>query len=187
MQGVAMVLQNRYQRQRLYTRIALGKAKRMDVLWGETAGVDGQLWLLYPILFAMQGEGLVYRKSKEQCSNEPPDSTHPISSDDMAMMLNKLIVMMFLNHFRVLRHMSECHFSKRLCLKLYLSGRLVAITVAPLLHKSVYLRKLLLAGSILWDPSGSYGSWEFHQHHTDFDGKIKIQIKSEKKVKLNLD
>ncbi|GLT64684.1 hypothetical protein SLA2020_371620 [Shorea laevis] len=54
MQGVAMLLQNRYQRQRLYTRIALGKAKRMDVVWGETAGVDGQLWLLCPILFLMQ-------------------------------------------------------------------------------------------------------------------------------------
>ncbi|CAN1139186.1 Transmembrane protein 120 homolog [Linum perenne] len=55
MQGVAMLLQNRYQRQRLYTRIALGKAKRMDVVWGETAGVDGQLWLLAPILFILQG------------------------------------------------------------------------------------------------------------------------------------
>jgi hypothetical protein len=55
MQGVAMLLQNRYQRQRLYTRIALGKAKRMDVVWGETAGVEGQLWLLCPILFTMQG------------------------------------------------------------------------------------------------------------------------------------
>ncbi|KAJ6724209.1 TMPIT-LIKE PROTEIN [Salix viminalis] len=54
MQGVAMLLQNRYQRQRLYTRIALGKANRMDVVWGETAGVDGQLWLLYPILFILQ-------------------------------------------------------------------------------------------------------------------------------------
>nr|CAD1820711.1 unnamed protein product [Ananas comosus var. bracteatus] len=55
MQGFAMLLQNRYQRQRLYTRIALGKAKRMDVVWGETAGVEGQLWLLYPILFILQG------------------------------------------------------------------------------------------------------------------------------------
>lgn len=55
MQGVAMLLQNRYQRQRLYTRIALGKARRMDVVWGETAGVAGQLWLLYPILFTLQG------------------------------------------------------------------------------------------------------------------------------------
>ncbi|CAK9187745.1 unnamed protein product [Ilex paraguariensis] len=55
MQGVAMLLQNRYQRQRLYTRIALGKARRMDVVWGETAGVEGQLWLLCPILFILQG------------------------------------------------------------------------------------------------------------------------------------
>ncbi|RAL51516.1 hypothetical protein DM860_011018 [Cuscuta australis] len=54
MQGFAMLLQNRYQRQRLYTRIALGKARRMDVVWGETAGVDGQLLLLFPILFLMQ-------------------------------------------------------------------------------------------------------------------------------------
>lgn len=30
------------------------QAKRMDVVWGETAGVDGQLWLLYPILFILQ-------------------------------------------------------------------------------------------------------------------------------------
>ncbi|KAL0299790.1 UNVERIFIED_CONTAM: Transmembrane protein [Sesamum radiatum] len=35
MQGVAMMLQNRYQRQRLYTRIALGKARRMDVVLGK--------------------------------------------------------------------------------------------------------------------------------------------------------
>uniref|UniRef100_A0A7N0UIL8 TMPIT-like protein n=1 Tax=Kalanchoe fedtschenkoi TaxID=63787 RepID=A0A7N0UIL8_KALFE len=55
MQGVAMLLQNRYQRQRLYTRIALGKAQRMDVVWGESAGVKGQLWLLCPILFILQG------------------------------------------------------------------------------------------------------------------------------------
>nr|XP_024385292.1 transmembrane protein 120 homolog isoform X2 [Physcomitrium patens] len=55
MQGVAMLLQNRYQRRRLYTRIALGKAGRMDVVWGETAGVKGQLWVLYPLLFILQG------------------------------------------------------------------------------------------------------------------------------------
>ncbi|KAJ9546196.1 hypothetical protein OSB04_025903 [Centaurea solstitialis] len=54
MQGVAMLVQNRYQRQRLYTRIALGKARRMDVVWGETAGVEGQLWLLCPMLFVLQ-------------------------------------------------------------------------------------------------------------------------------------
>ncbi|CAL5376018.1 unnamed protein product [Camellia sinensis] len=28
--------------------------RRMDVVWGETAGVDGQLWLLAPILFILQ-------------------------------------------------------------------------------------------------------------------------------------
>eukprot|EP00271_Cylindrocystis_brebissonii_P014543 TRINITY_DN35904_c0_g1_i1.p1 TRINITY_DN35904_c0_g1~~TRINITY_DN35904_c0_g1_i1.p1 ORF type:complete len:402 (+),score=97.52 TRINITY_DN35904_c0_g1_i1:166-1371(+) len=55
MQGVTMLLQNRYQRQRLYTRIALGKAGRMDVVWGETAGMKGQLLLLYPLLFVLQG------------------------------------------------------------------------------------------------------------------------------------
>eukprot|EP00850_Spirogloea_muscicola_P022199 SM000282S10602 [mRNA] locus=s282:30324:33227:+ [translate_table: standard] len=54
MQGAAMLLQNHYQRQRLYTRIALGKAGRMDVVWGEAAGVTGQLWLLYPVLFILQ-------------------------------------------------------------------------------------------------------------------------------------
>ncbi|KAG9155762.1 hypothetical protein Leryth_004020 [Lithospermum erythrorhizon] len=53
-QGVAMLLQNRYQRQRLYTRIALGKARRMDIVWGETAGVEGQLKLLYFLLFFLQ-------------------------------------------------------------------------------------------------------------------------------------
>ncbi|CAL5379952.1 unnamed protein product [Camellia sinensis] len=30
------------------------QAGRMDVVWGETAGVDGQLWLLAPILFILQ-------------------------------------------------------------------------------------------------------------------------------------
>ncbi|RLN07212.1 hypothetical protein C2845_PM11G11920 [Panicum miliaceum] len=54
MQGIAMHLQNRYQRQRLRTRIALGKAKRMDVVAGETASVEGQLLLLYPVLFILQ-------------------------------------------------------------------------------------------------------------------------------------
>lgn len=32
MQGVAMILQNRYQRQRLYTRIALGKVRKLSFL-----------------------------------------------------------------------------------------------------------------------------------------------------------
>ncbi|KAK8710573.1 hypothetical protein V6N13_145891 [Hibiscus sabdariffa] len=67
MQGVVMLLQNRYQRQRLYTRIALGKANRMDVVWGEASGVDGQLWILCPIFFLMQGfeayVGVLFLKS----------------------------------------------------------------------------------------------------------------------------
>jgi len=69
MQGVAMLLQNRYQRQRLYTRIALGKAKRMDVVWGETAGVDGQLWLLCPILFILQVSFFLYIDESSLCLN----------------------------------------------------------------------------------------------------------------------
>ncbi|XP_047329030.1 transmembrane protein 120 homolog [Impatiens glandulifera] len=74
MQGVAMILQNRYQRQRLYTRIAMGKARRMDVVWGETAAVDGQLWLLAPILFMLQGfeayVGVLLLKSAFVASSE---------------------------------------------------------------------------------------------------------------------
>ncbi|CAL5385147.1 unnamed protein product [Camellia sinensis] len=31
-----------------------GFARRMDVVWGEIAGVNGQLWLLAPILFILQ-------------------------------------------------------------------------------------------------------------------------------------
>jgi hypothetical protein len=27
----------------------------MDVVWGETAGVTGQLWVFYPLLFTLQG------------------------------------------------------------------------------------------------------------------------------------
>lgn len=34
--------------------VSCNQAKRMDVVWGETAGVDGQLWLLCPLLFIMQ-------------------------------------------------------------------------------------------------------------------------------------
>lgn len=33
----------------------------MDVVWGETAGVDGQLWLLCPILFIMQVIRMYYK------------------------------------------------------------------------------------------------------------------------------
>ena len=32
----------------------VSQAKRMDVVWGETAGVDGQLLLMCPILFTLQ-------------------------------------------------------------------------------------------------------------------------------------
>ena len=57
MQGVVMVMQNRYQRRRLYTKIALGNvmSNSSDVIGGESSGSSGQLYLLYPLLFAMQG------------------------------------------------------------------------------------------------------------------------------------
>lgn len=55
MQSVVIVLQNRYQRRRMYTRIALGKNSAMDVVSGESSGTHGQLLLLYPMLFVMQG------------------------------------------------------------------------------------------------------------------------------------
>lgn len=44
----------RYQRTRLYTRVALGKARAMDVVSGESSGNFGQLVLLYPLLFWLQ-------------------------------------------------------------------------------------------------------------------------------------
>ena len=53
-QALVMALQNRYQRRRMYTRIALGKNSAMDVVAGESSGSRGQLLLLYPLLFAMQ-------------------------------------------------------------------------------------------------------------------------------------
>ena len=49
-----MMLQNRYQRRRMYTRIALGKNRAMDVVSGETSGGSGQLIILYPLLFGLQ-------------------------------------------------------------------------------------------------------------------------------------
>lgn len=55
LQGVVMLMQNRYQRRRMYTRVALGKATAMDVVSGETSGTHGQLLLLYPMLFSLQG------------------------------------------------------------------------------------------------------------------------------------
>lgn len=45
----------RYQRRRMYTRIALGKNSAMDVVSGEASGSRGQLLLLYPLLFGEQG------------------------------------------------------------------------------------------------------------------------------------
>lgn len=54
-QGIVMLLYNRYTRRRLYTRIALGKASVMEVVAGESSGTSGQLNLLYPLLFCMQG------------------------------------------------------------------------------------------------------------------------------------
>lgn len=53
-QGGLMLLQNRYQRRRMYTRIALGKNSAMDVVSGESSGGQGQLLILYPLLFALQ-------------------------------------------------------------------------------------------------------------------------------------
>ena len=53
-QGIVMMLQNRYQRRRMYTRIALGKNRAMDVVSGETSGGSGQLIILYPLLFGLQ-------------------------------------------------------------------------------------------------------------------------------------
>ena len=53
-QGGVMMLQNRYQRRRMYTRIALGRAAAMDVVSGESSGAAGQLLVLYPFLFGLQ-------------------------------------------------------------------------------------------------------------------------------------
>ena len=38
----------------MYTRIALGKNRAMDVVSGESSGGSGQLLFLYPLLFALQ-------------------------------------------------------------------------------------------------------------------------------------
>ena len=50
-QGITMILQNRYQRRRMYTRIALGKNSNMDIVAGESCGTSGQLLALLPFLF----------------------------------------------------------------------------------------------------------------------------------------
>jgi hypothetical protein len=51
-QAGVMLVQNRYQKRRMYTRIALGKNSAMDVVSGESSGSAGQLLLLYPLLFS---------------------------------------------------------------------------------------------------------------------------------------
>jgi hypothetical protein len=51
-QALVMMVQNHYQRRRMYTRIALGKNSAMDVVAGESSGSSGQLLLLYPMLFS---------------------------------------------------------------------------------------------------------------------------------------
>lgn len=51
-QAVVMLVQNLYQRRRMYTRIALGKNNAMDVVSGESSGSQGQLFVLYPMLFS---------------------------------------------------------------------------------------------------------------------------------------
>jgi len=53
-QAGVMTLQNRYQRRRMYVRIALGKSSAMDVVSGESSGTSGQLLFLYPMLFGLQ-------------------------------------------------------------------------------------------------------------------------------------
>ncbi|KAF5842206.1 TMPIT-like protein [Dunaliella salina] len=54
-QALVMMVQNMYQRRRMYTRIAMGKNTAMDVVTGESSGTSGQLLLLYPLLFVLQG------------------------------------------------------------------------------------------------------------------------------------
>ena len=54
MQAVVMLLQNRFQRRKLYTAIALGKAQVLDVVAGESSAYTGMMWLLYPVLYLLQ-------------------------------------------------------------------------------------------------------------------------------------
>ena len=39
----------------MYTRIALGKNRAMDVVSGESSGERGQLLAIYPMLLGLQG------------------------------------------------------------------------------------------------------------------------------------
>lgn len=54
LQAAVIIVQNRYQRRRMYTRIAMGKTCSLDVVCGESSGAHGQLLLLYPLLFSLQ-------------------------------------------------------------------------------------------------------------------------------------
>ena len=63
LQGMMMILQNHYQRRRMYTRIALGKNRAMDVVSGESSGGTGQLVVLYPLLFRPAGLPMPHRCS----------------------------------------------------------------------------------------------------------------------------
>ncbi|KAL6752732.1 TMPIT-like protein [Haematococcus lacustris] len=59
-QALVMMVQNHYQRRRMYTRIALGKSSAMDVVGGESSGATGQLLVLYPMLIMLQlSQGLI--------------------------------------------------------------------------------------------------------------------------------
>eukprot|EP00195_Chlamydomonas_chlamydogama_P011102 CAMPEP_0202891522 /NCGR_PEP_ID=MMETSP1392-20130828/1564_1 /ASSEMBLY_ACC=CAM_ASM_000868 /TAXON_ID=225041 /ORGANISM="Chlamydomonas chlamydogama, Strain SAG 11-48b" /LENGTH=393 /DNA_ID=CAMNT_0049575303 /DNA_START=71 /DNA_END=1252 /DNA_ORIENTATION=- len=76
-QSIVMMFQNRYQKGRMYTRIALGKSSVMDVVSGESSGgMGGHLLLLYPMLFGLQvwqlaiGLGVAYRFYPSFLSNE---------------------------------------------------------------------------------------------------------------------
>ena len=51
----------------MYTRIALGKSSAMDVVGGESCGSTGQLLLLYPMLFLLQGLQVCMRVRLRVC------------------------------------------------------------------------------------------------------------------------
>lgn len=53
-QGVVMILQTKYQRKRMYTRVALGRDGSMDVVAADGSGVRGQVLLLIPLLWVLQ-------------------------------------------------------------------------------------------------------------------------------------
>ena len=61
-----MMMQNRYQRRRMYTRIAMGKNRAMDVVSGESSGVAGQVVIIYPMLLALQASQFVIGEPSKQ-------------------------------------------------------------------------------------------------------------------------